>query len=379
MVHVTPPTKSGYGKVTFLLTDIKDGFSGSGGYVAGFFYTLDMTNAVNSNKRDMLYVDTSPGLGNESSLFSTMAHELQHLINFSNTQLLGGSAVDLWINEGLSTAAEYVYGGDPSFRVSYYNDNVYGGGSIAYGNNFFVWNGSWDNDVLADYSTAYLFFQWLRLHASNGAGIYGDIMNNLRSGLRDYRAIVRAAKSRMNIPGLSSGSSDTVWEPVIRSWYLANIMDSPSGIYGYKNQIGTITKGVEPYLAGLVWPSNPGSIPFFPGEGMASAITSSPYTPPGGGGANIKYAGIAASGAIDTSPPYTGKYLLTFNASSAISGSAETGYLASTAPAVPDGAPESSGESPLFSRTGRRISPAPKIYPVDAWIILEQNKGDSDE
>jgi hypothetical protein len=90
--------------------------------------------------------------------------------NYSSTERLTGERVDTWINEGLSTAAEYVYAGDPAGRVRYYNDDPLG--TIQIGNNFFYWGGIWDSDILADYTTAYLFFQWLRMHSSNGIGIY---------------------------------------------------------------------------------------------------------------------------------------------------------------------------------------------------------------
>jgi hypothetical protein len=64
------------------------------------------------------------------------------------------------------SAAEYVYGGESGGRITYFNRDP--SGTIARGNNFFYWNDdgdTWDNDVLADYATAYLFF--LRFCASS--------------------------------------------------------------------------------------------------------------------------------------------------------------------------------------------------------------------
>ena len=63
------------------------------------------------------------------------------------------SEQDTWINEGLSSAAEYVYKGSHiTDKINYYNadPNTY----IAQGLNFLTWLNYYEN-----YSTVYLFFQ----------------------------------------------------------------------------------------------------------------------------------------------------------------------------------------------------------------------------
>ncbi|MCX6135064.1 MAG: T9SS type A sorting domain-containing protein [Ignavibacteriales bacterium] len=104
----------GDGRTHFLLCDIQDGWEGTGSYVAGYFYSVDVdpnSGAVNtSNKRDMLYIDSYPGIfynGNRrtSTALSTLAHEFQHLIhwNYDPSEFT-------FFNEGLSEYAEYLSG-----------------------------------------------------------------------------------------------------------------------------------------------------------------------------------------------------------------------------------------------------------------------------
>ena len=104
----------GDGRTHFLLCDIQDGWDGSGSYVAGFFYNVDVDPnsgaAGTSNKRDMLYIDSYPGIyysgfRRTSTALSTLAHEFQHLIhwNYDPSELT-------FFNEGLSEYAEYLCG-----------------------------------------------------------------------------------------------------------------------------------------------------------------------------------------------------------------------------------------------------------------------------
>ncbi|GHT89903.1 hypothetical protein FACS1894137_19240 [Spirochaetia bacterium] len=136
----------GNGKLIILLLDILDGYSGSGGYVAGYFDPTHMfaTSVYpRSNKADMLYLDVSPQKPESPGFYATIAHELQHLISFSQTIKTGAvrtSEQDIWINEGLSLAAEYIYGGAQQPRIDYFNNDPFD--TIKKGNNFFVWDGS---------------------------------------------------------------------------------------------------------------------------------------------------------------------------------------------------------------------------------------------
>ncbi|GHU94100.1 hypothetical protein FACS189479_06410 [Spirochaetia bacterium] len=353
-------------KVIFLMLDIVDGYTGSGGYVAGYFQGYQMysqlTGALYSNEADMLYMDTNPGFNIDKAdvmqnFYSTMAHELQHLIEFSQTVAKNKAEKDLWINEGLSTAAEYIYGagtGSPAqqtSRIDYFNAGVDSSGNpstIRYGNNFFVWNGYWEEpehggDVLADYATAYLFFQWLRIHAGNGTGIYKDI---IASTYGDYRAVTDAASSRID-------SRLSTWGKLLGNWLSANYVNNPTGLLGYKGQIDTKT-----YL----FPNSRTSWVLSPGEGVFSRISGGSVSTSGfASGSHIYYVGIGSS--IDeTGPSYTGTYLLTFNANSDKGGADENGKLAA---GVVSG-PRASVQMSLNGNAEPAITaPLPTSYPID--------------
>ncbi|MCB0282451.1 MAG: hypothetical protein KDF60_07715 [Calditrichaeota bacterium] len=110
----SPPDVDGNGKVDFLLTDIKDGWDGDGSYVGGFFFQTDQTTNPGSNRADIMYVDTYPGIYYEnndqpsyhtSSVLGTVSHELQHLIQYKNDP-----REEDWVNEGLSELASFLCG-----------------------------------------------------------------------------------------------------------------------------------------------------------------------------------------------------------------------------------------------------------------------------
>ena len=104
----------GDGKTHFLVCDIQDGFTGSNSFVAGFFFSVDVDPSsgatATSNHRDMLYIDSYPGIyfngkRRTSLALSTLAHEFQHLIhwNYDPYEIS-------FFNEGLSEYAEHLCG-----------------------------------------------------------------------------------------------------------------------------------------------------------------------------------------------------------------------------------------------------------------------------
>ncbi|MDR1900513.1 MAG: hypothetical protein LBQ55_10925 [Treponema sp.] len=352
--NTTHPDKTiedmdGNNKVIFLLLDIQDGYAGTGGYVAGYFHPYHMyassTNPY-SNQADMLFMDINPGKPSppESAagkvFYSTMAHELQHLINWSITKDIGRSTVETWLDEGLAAAAEYVYGDESADRVNYFNSDPYD--TILYGNNFFYWSGAWDNDVLADYSTAYLFFRWLGIHGG-GNGIYTNIIN---SSYSDYRAVTTNAAAIAT--GIDAGASAEAakWQALLSGWMRANITHHASNYFGYK---GAVTPAPA---AGYFDGTNHNRIEFYPGEGIFSRGNTGSTV---GSGANIRY--------IDNIP-VTGETftaLLTYNGSTNEKGNYEYGFLANTVEGVP------SGRGAASIRAAGSAEPAaslPATYPI---------------
>ena len=263
-------------KLTILLLDIKDGYSGAEkeGYVAGYFYSNDIRGNSNSNKRAMIYVDINPGAPEKDTTKSTLAHELQHLMNYAISQYKKRNT-ELWINEGLSTAAEWVWDGkQDQNRIDWYDKfSPYYDGAVHLGNNFYVWdNYSYPNAILDEYATAYLFFQWLRLQAG-GPGIYKKIINSEYS---DHRAVTAAAAADI------CSDYDNNWERLLRDWLAANFINAGTGRYGYKNIAGL--RDIGPWF--LIGSDDTG-FQLFPGEGIYTQKKSMP--PPSD---IIKYASL---------------------------------------------------------------------------------------
>ncbi|MDR2784613.1 MAG: hypothetical protein LBB83_01730 [Treponema sp.] len=397
--HIAPSITGVFGKyypsnkkLIILLLDIIDGYDSKRDttYVAGYFSVKDIfpkSRVSNSNEAPMLYIDINPGKPGDSNFYPTIAHELQHLINFSSryrskeselenepdpNTVVASIQQDEWVDEGLSSAAEYIYSnavgknkdgnGHIRDKVDYYNKakDYYDKGQsrIAWGNNFFTW-GENNNFIYDEYVTVYLFFQWLRIQANDGTNIYRSIVE---SEYTDYRAVTAAARN--HIPRLFEGidSSDDQTkelELLLETWFAANYVNVPkkemadgSGIFGYNDEI-TLTPVM---LSGE-------SVPLYPGEGVYSKLGGEIFLYPPKSPAHIRYAGLnkTENPLIRITPENSGRgdALLTFNANhdtTAIAGkpASEPGTLAGV---------EAAPEEP--SPSGRAADMPAKPFPID--------------
>ena len=285
----------GNGKIVLLILDIRDNYKGTGGYIAGYFdSTNSLANSVfypHSNECDMIYLDCNPAKPNTEEFQMTVAHEFQHLINFTQKGLSDGIHQATWINEGLSSGAEYVYAEHQlngrirdynSFQTSYSN-----------GNNFY----RWDNELI-DYATVYLFFQWIRIHSTDGDAIYKDILD---SSYNDYKAVVEQVEA--HLPDYYNGISidNSSWTNIMIDWFIANQINKTSGKLGYAGEITSLTK----------MNAKSGIKDLYPYEGVIKNITG--VYSPGSSGDSIIYRGISADGSIDSTSSYSGDYILALN------------------------------------------------------------------
>jgi len=307
------------GKLCILLLRTRDGYkSNPDPYVAGYFSGLDFFGydpgdyyTWFSNECDMIYIDVKVDAPGSSESKNTLAHEMQHLMNFATTlavraarnesgRIVKLNQMDLWIDEGLSAAAEWVNSGAYSgTRLNWYIGDPTG--LIRKGNNFFVWNNRTSehkNAVLDDYATVYLFFQWLRLQSSSE--IYYKIIS---SADIDYKAVTKAART-------SGGSfplgSDDDWESLLKTWLAANYLNTSSGLYGYKNEESLKYIKAETAAAGTV------SLPLAPGEGVYSYTKSAGAAP--GSGTHVRYAGLDVTNkTLSDTAVFSGGALLSYN------------------------------------------------------------------
>ena len=331
----------GNGKVTILLLDIIDGYNGNNGFVVGYFAYLDYFSDPlvsgefidRTNERDMIYMDINPSMNyfSESEYYRTLAHETQHMMNYVTGYLLYSNGkrteplMDLWINEGLSSAAEWIYSGKArTDRIDWYNTSS----TIPRGKNFFSWSNEGD-----DYATVYLFFQWLRKQDSEG--IYKKI---LTSEHYDYKAVTKSYKT-----GAIS------WPDLLGTWLAANYIKHDSNEYGYKGDPDFNAVKARYYDAGYL----------YPGEGVYSYpsivdtnTSAFPNTE------NIRRHGLTTEGVSSNIP--VGHVLLTFNENSNKNdGPAYGGVM---------------GVAPRSSETRVSVLSEPSgPYPISAAAALKRN------
>jgi hypothetical protein len=212
------------GKVNILCYDIQDGFSGSGGYVAGYFGADDLYNTIHSNKSEIFYIDTYPSMGtgltkDVTQAFSTLAHEFQHMVNYNENVLVEhGQPMDTWLDEGLAMASEQIYDGHGlDERRDYYNlsSAIQNGQSLLY----------WDDtgDTLANYSLSYLFVQYVKIQCGQGDQIFKEIIDDPNN---NYKAVEDVAKKYI--------SPDMTFGKLMTDFRIALLLKNPTGLYGFK-------------------------------------------------------------------------------------------------------------------------------------------------
>lgn len=226
-VFGSPPNVDGDGLTDFLITDIKDGYSPgvNDSYISGFFSGNDQylnsdlsSTDIKSNERDILYIDSYPGIfnGSESNAteaLNTLAHEYQHLIHFNYNDALGNSEY-IFINEGQSTFASLLVGYFPHPAIfEYLNDTnapLFRWDTFSYG--------------LDDYGRAALFFSyfWEQFGFENA----GTLTQSSFTGLEGINAVLAEIGSTLS------------FEEVLVNWGLANLLNDQGNLFStnYKYQ-----------------------------------------------------------------------------------------------------------------------------------------------
>lgn len=178
----------GNGKAIILITPVVNRLtpSGSGGFIAGFFLSVDLYSppAVPSNVTNqgeifyLLAADPSGKTGNvfpvdftRNENISTTAHELEHMISFSwRIFHEGGVTQQTWLEEGMAHMAEDLNGFEKQ-NISRANIYLDAPGNMSLEN---------DNAPLAQRGGIYLF---LRLMADRyGDGILKEIVQSKCTG-----------------------------------------------------------------------------------------------------------------------------------------------------------------------------------------------------
>ncbi|NCB39179.1 MAG: hypothetical protein EOM80_10440 [Erysipelotrichia bacterium] len=100
-------------RVYIFLVDIRDQFDE--GYVAGYFDHRDIEGLF-GNQKPVFFMDIAPGEPGSpddktNPFYRTLAHELQHMVNFSIRHANGYEEEERWLDEGFAMFSEYVFSG----------------------------------------------------------------------------------------------------------------------------------------------------------------------------------------------------------------------------------------------------------------------------
>jgi hypothetical protein len=190
--------------------------------VCGFFYKGDLyEQTFHGNKAEIFYINLNCAHPLNDLQLRTLAHEFQHMINFSERVLKNNKPeMDLWIDEGLAESAETIYSKEPNYsRISRMSKSSL----IANGHPLVIFK-----NYLEDYALSYTFIQYLRIQAGQSITnpeIYSDIVTS-RYG--DYRSLVEIM-SKVDPINFNS------FEKILTGYYTANKFNG-DGIYGYRNE-----------------------------------------------------------------------------------------------------------------------------------------------
>jgi hypothetical protein len=230
-----PPDVDNDPRIIILILNIRDGYAGSGGYIAGYFYGLNELNATGSNRAEIYYLDANPAnLKSPSGLedgMSTTAHEFQHMIhwNYNPNQIA-------FVNEGCSLVAE-VNCGYPIYSQYYYSREP---------NHYLLdWRTNDMTRVLYDYSRAARYFTYLR--DQFGMGLFAPIVQN--GALKGISSISY---------GFAQAGSSRSFNDVYLDWEVANKLNDRTVSTGYGYVYPGLPKPVsdtyaDPNLSTVAW------------------------------------------------------------------------------------------------------------------------------
>lgn len=204
-VFGTPPDVDGDPKIIILILDIKDGYNGSGGYVAGYFSSVNELSRANSNQAEIYYMDANPAdLSTEhgvKNVMSTAAHEFQHMIHFNYHDGTAGKPRQLtFLDEGCSMTAEVVCGYDMREQGSFNGE---------YNHYLFDWR-SGEDEVLTDYSRAARYVVYL--YNQFGTDILGKLVQSKKLSI----ASINDALNQLSTP------TTLRFYDILENWFLAN-------------------------------------------------------------------------------------------------------------------------------------------------------------
>ena len=185
-----------------------------GSYVAGY-YSSTISDLYD---RNIMHIDCYDWANRTMDPYiyeSTFAHEYQHLLHDQQD-----ADEDIWVNEGLSMAAEFLCGYGISFwpYVTYY--------FLCPDNSLTVWGDLPGDLILGDYGAVLLYMVYLYDHYGGKPMLQSVFFNDLNG--------IESIDDAM----LDMGHNRMTFDKVFRDWRLANLIldeDVGGGLYSYKS------------------------------------------------------------------------------------------------------------------------------------------------
>lgn len=258
----------------------------SGGYVGGYFYAADLGYSNGTgNDMDCIHIDSYQGMrrGTTDSIateyisncFSTLVHELQHMINYSymikkDMETIG---TPTYLNETFSLAAEHLMYEIQDDRIDYYNY------SPTFRNGLSFLNWGYNGDDLMDYAVGYLFSQYIRtqykdMGNGDGSTIYKDSMEELSTSNYDLLAII-ADKI-----GVSK-------EEIFLNFRAALELKNPTGPYGFAGETDFTN-----YIDSHIYTPSSTTTSYSLAPGGSIVVPKTGEFTPSGAGSNIRFLGL---------------------------------------------------------------------------------------
>lgn len=257
--------------IDILLTDISQDNKDNGG-VIGYFHSKDnFTEKVysGSNERIMFYIDSvmyanATDTWDENDfwpqqVFSTLAHEFQHMIYFYQKNINQGlQGTETWINEMLSEStedlvAERLHSDGPRnviwSRGDAGDENNYNGRYPLFNKNNTLTLASWDNS-LEDYSKVSSFGAYLQRNYG-GAQLLHDIVH---SEFINKKALMDAV-------GKHSNGKEKTFDNLIHEWGVAVLLSKRDDIAKDSGYLYNAGDYISSEHNGITY--NLGSINFF--------------------------------------------------------------------------------------------------------------------
>lgn len=256
-------------KTAILCYDIQDGFSGSGGYIGGYFYGGDLLNIQYSNRMELINIDTYPqmktsttGTCDVQKAYSTIQHEFQHLVNFNRNFIIEGNGqMHTSLDEGLAMQQEHLIYGTLTSRISTFNstENVQS-------------PTQWNSDLYS-YALSYLFMQYFKQQTTNNNNIFKMLIEHQYN---DFRAVDQLVKQY----NTSIGN----FQNLMIYFRIQLALKESTGNYGFKSsQFNSIS---------IRYKNTTSSITLKGGQAFYKQLSSGYFTETGSQGSNIKFVGI---------------------------------------------------------------------------------------